>query len=146
MLYPQGFPKDTKMPPNDNPNEDSDPQEAPMGESTEVPPWVVPLKLPRTLDAPTKGKVKGKVKGKMHLEQVMEWVASSKALLLGHYGVTDCRVEGCCNPGHAWSKGKDWMEYYCDNHRQLIKKKHREQSARHRAKQWREVQGTRGGV
>ena len=55
MPHPQGFLKDTKMPPNDNPNEDCDPQEASMGESTEVPPWVVPLKLPRTLDAPTTG-------------------------------------------------------------------------------------------
>ena len=83
-----------------------------MEESEEVPPWVVPPKLPSTLEGPTEGKAKGK----MHPQQVPEWVASSKACLSGHYGVTDCRVEGCCNPGCTWSKGKAQIEYYCDKH------------------------------
>ena len=98
-------------------------------------------KLPSTLEDPTKGKAKGK----MHLQQVPEWVASNKACLLGHYEVTNCRVEGCCNPGHAWSKGKEWIEYYCDEHQQLLKQKHWEQSAWCREKRQKEAQGTRGG-
>ena len=130
MPHPQGCLKDSETQPSNNPNKDHDPQVAPIKESKEIPPWVVPPKLPSTLEGPTEEKAKGKT----HLQQVPEWVASSKALLLGHYGVTDCRVEGCCNLGCAWSKGKDLKEYYCNNHRQLLKQKHREQSARCREK------------
>ena len=85
------------MQPNDQPNEDHNPSAAPMEESKEVPLWVVPPKLLSTLERPTKGKAKGK----MHPQQVLEWVASSKVLLLGHYGITNCRMEGCCNPKWA---------------------------------------------
>ena len=77
--------------------------------------------------------MEGRTKGKMHPQQVPEWVTNSKVCLLGNYGVTDCRVGDCCNPGWAWSKGKEWTKYYCDEHCLLLQQKHWEQSAHHRA-------------
>ena len=112
MLHPQGLPKDSKKQPDDQPNKDCDPPVAPVEKSKEVPPWVALPKLPTGMENPTKGKAKEK----MHSQQVPEWVANSRACLLGHYGVTNCRVEECCNPGWAWSKGKDQIKYNCNEH------------------------------
>ena len=98
-------------------------------ESIAVPPWEVPPKLPEGLAKPTEGKAKGKV----HPKQVPEWVASSRMLLLGYYGITNCKVEGCTNLGRAWSKG-DQKEYHCDDHCQLLKEKRHKQSAINQAK------------
>ena len=125
MLHPQGLPKDSKKQPDNQPNEAHDPPVALVEESIEVPPWVVPPKLLTGVEKPNEGKAKGKT----HPQQVPEWVANSKVCLLGHYGITNCRVEGCCNPGCTWSKGMAQIKYYCNNHCKLLKKKHQEQSA-----------------
>ena len=149
MSHCQGSRKDDEMQPdkkqpNENPNKDSKTPEAPMEVEVyvEVPPWEAPPKLLAGLDWPTEGKAKGKT----HPQHIPEWVTNSRVLLSGPYGVTDCKEEGCTNPGRAWSKGMLWKEYYCDVHHLLLWKKHWEQSKLNRAKQWKKAHKMREGA